>query len=396
MNTSATPHVSGSESEALLQERQLAGTPARSTDFPAGRPPVTRAPFRRFLTLGVALSLALPSTAHAQDLGSLTDLLQSGGLMSLIGMIPGLNFLAGLGPLTDILKVIPGLDTLLGQIPGLSQLLDLIGLGGGSNLGPLLGQIQQVQKWLTAARQIQDTAKNIIRPNNYTDFVASANSVMRLAGVNQVFSQGQYQQDPQGVARAAIDALTDQQREVLGRLRTVMTPAEAVAVREQAAGLQDLKARVQRNADNAEAQSNTQSLTKEAQDRALDALDYSQGAAQALKDNKKIEDISRMVGSASLESLRVSALNSAALTAALANQTKIQVAQAETLGQMLEEMQRSRLDKANAIARMMEAQRQQARREAQRLRNYSRNLTDGMGSAVSGASLRGVDLLGGP
>lgn len=103
-----------------------------------------------------------------------------------------------------------------------------------------------------------------------------------------------------------------------------------------------------------------------------------------------------MVGSASLESLRVSALNSAALTAALANQTKIQVAQAETLGQMLEEMQRSRLDKANAIARMMEAQRQQARREAQRLRNYSRNLTDGMGSAVSGASLRGVDLLGGP
>ncbi|GAA5533901.1 hypothetical protein [Deinococcus aluminii] len=351
----------------------------------------------------VACTLAAPSTAHAQDLGSIlgslgniTQLLQSGGIMSMISMIPGLNFLAGVGPIMDIVKMIPGLDGLLGSIPGLNEILGLLGMSGGGNLGPLSAQINQIAKWITAAKQIHDTAKNIIRPTNFTDFVSSTNQIMRLAGLNKTFTAAQYQSDPQGVAQTALSQLDVRQSQIMADLARAMTPVEANAIREKAAALQDLKGRVQRNADNAEAQNNTQKLTKETQERAMDALNYSTDAAKALKDNKKAEDIMKMVGSAALENLRVSALNSAALTAAIANQTKIQVTQAETLGQMLEEMQRARLDKANAIARQLEDDRLAAKREADRLTQYSKNLNTGISNSMSGSSLRGVNLLGGP
>lgn len=346
-------------------------------------------------------AVSAPSTAHAQDigailgsLGNITSLLQSGGLMSMISMIPGLNFLAGLGPIMDVVRMIPGLDGLLGSIPGLNQILGLIGMGGGGNLGPLSAQITQIAKWIDTAKQIHQASKDIIRPTNFVDFASSANQILRAAGVNMTVTAAQVQTDPQNVAQQVIRKLDGQQASVMRELATAMTPAENMAIREKATAIQDLKGRVQRNADNAEAQTNTQKLTKETQTRAVDALNYSTDAAKALKENKKAEDIMKMVGSATLETLRVSALNSAALTAAIANQTKIQVNQAETLGQMLEEMQRERLEKANAIARMMEEERATAKREAERLQANSRNLTQGISNSVSGDSLRGVDLLG--
>ncbi len=358
---------------------------------------------RRPLTVMMAAAaVTAPSTAHAQDLsailGSLLDitgLLSNGGLMGLVSMIPGLNFLAGIGPIMDIVKMIPGLDGLLSSIPGLGQILNLIGgLGGGGDLGPLNAQISQISKWINAAKQISDTASNLIRPNNYTDFASSANQILRAAGVNTTVTAAQMQGDPQATAKSVIDQLNQQQRNVMAELNAAMTPAENMAIREKASAIQDLKGRVQRSADNAEAQENTQKLTKETQDRALDALNYSTGAAKALKDNKKAEDIMKMVGSATLETLRVSALNSAALTAAIANQTKVQVNQAETLGQILETMQRERLEKANAIARMIEQERAAAQREADRLKSSSESLAKGISNTVSGDSLRGVDLLG--
>jgi len=351
---------------------------------------------RPAIILTASLAATVPGTAQAQDLGSLTGLLNMlpGGVGGLISMIPGLNFLAGLGPIMDIVKMIPGLDGLLSSIPGLGQILGLLGMGG-TNLGPLNQQIGQIGKWISAAKNIYDTAKNVMRPTNYTDFASSANMILRTAGIDKTFTAAAYQRDPQAVAKEAISDLTQQQRNVMAELRRAMTPQENMAIREKGAALQDLKGRIQRNADSAEAQANTQKLTKESQDRALDALTYSTAAAQALKDNKKAENIMKMVGSATLENLRINALNSAALTAAIANQTKIQASQAETLGQMLEAVQRERLDKANAIASQLQANREAARAQAQRMSQYSQSLTRGINNSVSGKSLRNVDLMGG-
>ena len=360
------------------------------------------------MTMTALLSAPLASEANAQDLGSLlgglsgiagslggiTSMLSSGGLMSMISMIPGLNFLAGVGPIMDIIGQIPGLSDLMGKIPGLSQILGLLGMQS-SNLGPLNKQINNVGKWITSAQQLYGLVKNLTSANNFTDFASSANSIMQMAGINKTVQPSAFKNNPQAAAQEVINSLTDQQRAVLSKLNRISNPAEYTAAKAHADSLQILKGNAQRSADNATALQGTQELVKQSSDRAQDSLNYTQETAQALKDTKKTEDLLKLVGSAELENLRVAALNSAALTSALANQTKIQVAQAETLSQMLASMERDRMDKANAIQASLQAQRDANKRAADQAAKYGTNLVNGMNSAITGASLKGVDLMGG-
>ncbi len=328
--------------------------------------------------------------------GVLGGLTSGGGLMSVISLIPGLNMLAGIGPVMDLLKNIPGFDTLLSSIPGLGPLLNLItGMQGGANMGPLTDQINQLQKWMSTAQTLRKSAENLLRPTNYNDFASGVSSLLQAAGVQKVITPAQFKSDPQGAAKAAIDALSDQQRNILSKLNKAASLGEADAIRAQADGVQQLKARAQRSADNAETMQKTTGLVSETQDRAQDAITYSDRTARAIKDAKKVEDSTRLLGSAMLENLRVSATNSAALTAARANNMTVEVAQAETLGQMLSEMQQQRLEKAAAIQNALEQQRTQSAHAADRLGTLTKNLTDGMDRSLSASSLKGVDLLGG-
>ena len=295
-------------------------------------------------------------------LGNIAGLLSQGGIMSMISMIPGLNFLAGLGPIMDIVKMIPGVDGLLNSIPGLSQILGLLGMGGG-NLGPLNSQIQNISKVMTTVQALYGNVKQILQPQNYNDYTNGLNSLLTMAGSEKRITVADFKKGPRGAAQTVINRLADQQRDVVKQIAHAKTRAEITALKAQSDLIAASAANAQRIGDNVSALQDTQGLAEKTAKNVSDTLSYSTDAARALKDNKKIEDIAKISGSATLELLRMTAMDSATMTTALANQLKVQVNQAETLGQMLTMMQQERMEKAAAISNALKDE--QARFESQ-------------------------------
>ena len=128
------------------------------------------------------------------------------------------------------------------------------------------------------------------------------------------------------------------------------------------------------------------------QQQAAHTTEFRKETAAATKSAKKAEDIMKLNTAVQLEQLQMSAVNSAALTAALANQTSVEVTQAELLGNILQEIQRDRLGKAEAIMRMTENKRDEIDEKSQALRNYSRNLADGIAKTTSVENIRSIDM----
>lgn len=356
-------------------------------------------PLTLLLATTAAASLVAPP-AQAEGIGDLLGplngilgMLGQGNLLSMVSMIPGLNFLAGLGPIMDMVNMIPGLSGILNSIPGVSQLLGLLGMaGGGGNLGPLSGQIQDVIKWIKTAKGLFDATNNMFTSGNYSDMASSVNSLMQMAKTNHYVTGAQMKTDPQATANQAIAALTDQQRNILRGIGQAKTDAETTALRNLGVTLEASKAQVQRSADNADVITRNNGLTKETQDRVTDSINFSGQTAQAIKDAKKIEDITKLSSAAQLESLRVQALNSAALTAGLANMTKVQVAQSETLGQILSELQSERISKAQAIMAMISEMRVAGEAQKQQAAKYAGQV----GTSITGPFRGGQGILGEP
>ncbi|KQR25606.1 hypothetical protein [Deinococcus sp. Leaf326] len=356
-------------------------------------------PLTLLLAATAAVSLAAPP-AQADGIGDLLGPLQGilgalgqGNLLSMVSMIPGLNFLAGLGPIMDVVNMIPGLSGLLNSIPGVGPLLGLLGMGGGgANLGPLTSQVQDVLKWVKTAKGLYDATSNMFTSGNYSDMASGVNSLMQMAKTNHYVTGAQMKSDPQAAANQAINALTEQQRSILKGIGSAQTDAEATALRNLGTTLEASKAQVQRSADNADVISRNNGLTKETQDRVTDSISFSGQTAQAISEAKKIEDITKLASAAQLQSLKVQALNSAALTAGLANMTKVQVAQSETLGQILSELQSERISKAQAIMAMISEMRVAGEAQKQQAAQYAGQV----GTSITGPFRGGQGILGEP
>lgn len=324
---------------------------------------------KKVMILAVSIGLSSGS-AQAQDLGQLLGGLQGimgglngimgmlgqGSIMGLVSMIPGLNFLAGVGPILDIVKMIPGMDSLLSSIPGLNQVLGLLGMAGGGNLGPLTSQINNVGKWISSVRNMYENVKGIIMPQDFANMTTSINSLLQMSGSNRRLSENDFKNNPAGAAQVATAALKSQQQQILAKITKSGSDAETAALRIQAQLLQDSFARTQRTANNATALKDAQKIAENSAKNVEDTLNYTTSAAQALKDNKKVEDINKIVGSATLEMLRLQAADASKITALLANQMKVQVSQAEALGEIVNAIQTDRMEKAQAISNALQEQ----------------------------------------
>ena len=357
----------------------------------------------RFKVMVLSSCLLFSAPAKADGVGDVTallgNLLGGGSVGSAItALIPGIGpILAGLGPIMGLIDSIPGLSGLLSGIPGLGPLLGLIGgLGGGASMTPLSKQIKQITSWISTAQQLKQTAANLLRPNNFNDFASGISGLLQQAGVKTVITPAQVKANPQDAAKTALNALSSHQQTILNRLNQAASFGERDAYRAQADALQQLKSRIQHSADNADTLNNTTDVMDQAQQSGQDSLLSTNATAQELLKAKKVEDSTRLLGSAMIEQVHLTATSMTATLAALANQTKVQVAQAETLGQLLNEVQQERLQKAAAITAVMERQRKEAEHQADRIQTLTKNLTDGMNSSMTGESLKGVDLLGGP
>lgn len=312
----------------------------------------------------LAVSAALSSgSAQAQDISQLIGgldgimgMLGQGSIMGMISMIPGLNFLAGVGPIMDIVKMIPGVDSLLSSIPGLNQVLGLLGMAGGGNLGPLNSQISNVGKWITSVRNMYENVKGIIKPQDFGNMATNLNSLLQMAGSSRKLNANDFKNNPEAAAEAVISALKDQQSQVLAKIPESGSDAETAALRIQAQLLEKSQNRAQRTANNATAMKDAQKIAQDSAKNVEDALNYTTSAAQALKDNKKVEDINKIVGSATLELLRLQAADSSKITALLANQMKVQVAQAEALSEIVDAIQTERMEKAQAVSNALKEQ----------------------------------------
>ena len=157
------------------------------------------------------------------------------------------------------------------------------------------------------------------------------------------------------------------------------TPAETQALRAQAQIMQESYARIQRTADNASALQDAQKIAEKSNERVQDTLNYTTDAAKALKDNKKTEDIQKIVGSATLELLRMQAADTTKITAILANQMKVQVNQAEALGEMVSIMQSERMEKAQAIVETLRAEDAAYQQSLKAEKNKAKQLEVGLG-----------------
>ncbi|ADY27617.1 hypothetical protein Deipr_2500 (plasmid) [Deinococcus proteolyticus MRP] len=327
--------------------------------------------------------------------GLLGGLLGGGGLTGIVSMIPGMQWLAAAGPMMGAIMDLPVIGNLLGSIPGVSQLLGFLGMGTPSaNLGPLVKQINDTGKFTQAVQNIVQTSAGVASTEQYKNMAGDTNHLMKMVGSNQKFTSEQVKNNPKAVAQAAEAALTNRQRENWQKAKQSGSPMAHIAAKEANNILDQMKLNAQRNASNAAALQAVKKTATEANKVAAETTAFRQETASAVKNARKTEDLLKLSTATQLEQLRVAALNSAALTSALANQTAVEVAQAETLNSILQEIQTNRLGKAEIIMNQIEAKNRVTQENLQKSQQYTENLAEGVKNNMDGSSIKGIDLMG--
>lgn len=327
--------------------------------------------------------------------GMLGSLLGGGGLTGMLSMIPGAGWIAGAIPMLGSLMN-GSIGGILGNIPGVSQLMSMLGLGGSAaNLGPLTKQMNDTGKYTQALNRVVKTSENVVSTEKLQNFSGDLNTLARMTGSSVKFTSAQVQANPKAAAKQMVDLLSQKQAANIAKMRAQHTPEAIIGQKAANDVLEQMKLNARRNGENALALQDVKKTSTEVAERAAENVQFRQDASKAVYQAKKTEDVLKLSSAIQLEQMRMTALNSAALTSALANQTAVEVSQAEALNGILTEIQSERLAKANKLMEAIDQQERQQREEAEQISRYTNNISEGMNRTMNGSSLKGVDMMKG-